>query len=99
MVAGNDRGIAFTARCFDMAMSERGPTQLNIPRDFFYGEADYDIDDGFPLPLGVFDVSELVGLNYGHIDDKSAVARVMGKGRKELVDPLDDLTGGTFAKG
>ncbi len=35
----------FTARCFDMAMSERGPAQLNIPRDYFYGEYDYDIAD------------------------------------------------------
>src|ERR671923_2586163 len=25
-----------TARAFDMAMSERGPVQLNIPRDYFY---------------------------------------------------------------
>ena len=32
-----------TARCFDMAMRERGPTQLNIPRDYFYGEADCEI--------------------------------------------------------
>jgi sulfoacetaldehyde acetyltransferase len=32
-----------TGRCFDMAMSERGPTQLNVPRDFFYGEVDVDI--------------------------------------------------------
>jgi sulfoacetaldehyde acetyltransferase len=31
------------ARCFDMAKSERGPTQFNIPRDNFYGEADYEI--------------------------------------------------------
>ncbi len=37
------RMAEFTARAFDMAMSERGPTQLNIPRDYFYGEHDYDI--------------------------------------------------------
>ncbi len=37
------RMAEITARCFDMAMSERGPTQLNIPRDYFYGAADYDI--------------------------------------------------------
>ncbi|MGE3628188.1 MAG: thiamine pyrophosphate-binding protein, partial [Hyphomicrobiales bacterium] len=30
------RMAEITARCFDMAMSERGPTQLNIPRDYFY---------------------------------------------------------------
>ncbi|WP_020494800.1 sulfoacetaldehyde acetyltransferase [Sciscionella marina] len=32
-----------TARAFDRAMSEIGPTQLNIPRDFFYGELEADI--------------------------------------------------------
>ncbi len=31
------------ARCFDRALLEMGPVQLNIPRDHFYGEADYDI--------------------------------------------------------
>src|SRR5579883_1140610 len=42
-VSGPARMAELTARCFDMAMSERGPTQLNIPRDHFYGEADYAI--------------------------------------------------------
>jgi sulfoacetaldehyde acetyltransferase len=42
-VTGPGRIAELTARCFDMAQSERGPTQLNIPRDFFYGEADYTI--------------------------------------------------------
>ena len=26
-----------------MAQTERGPTQFNVPRDNFYGEADYEI--------------------------------------------------------
>lgn len=30
-------------RVFTLAMAERGPTQINIPRDLFYGEADYEI--------------------------------------------------------
>jgi len=42
-VSRADRMAELTARCFGMAMSERGPTQLNIPRDMFYGEADYEI--------------------------------------------------------
>jgi sulfoacetaldehyde acetyltransferase len=42
-VAKHPRMAELTARSFDMAMSERGPAQLNIPRDNFYGEADYDI--------------------------------------------------------
>ncbi len=43
----NPRRMAeFTGRCFDRAMSEMGPTQLNIPRDYFYGEIETEI----PLP-------------------------------------------------
>jgi sulfoacetaldehyde acetyltransferase len=46
----NPRRMAeFTARCFDRAMSEMGPTQLNIPRDYFYGELTCEI----PRPLRV----------------------------------------------
>jgi sulfoacetaldehyde acetyltransferase len=37
------RMAEYTGRCFDMALSERGPTQLNIPRDYFYGEIDCEI--------------------------------------------------------
>lgn len=37
------RMAEFTSRCFDMAMAERGPTQLNIPRDHFYGDVDIDV--------------------------------------------------------
>jgi sulfoacetaldehyde acetyltransferase len=32
-----------TARAFDIALAERGPVQVNIPRDYFYGEGDYEI--------------------------------------------------------
>ena len=28
----------FTNRCFNYAQMERGPVQLNIPRDMFYGD-------------------------------------------------------------
>ncbi|MEU5836110.1 sulfoacetaldehyde acetyltransferase [Streptomyces diacarni] len=46
----NPRRMAeFTARAFDRAMSEIGPTQLNIPRDHFYGE----IETGIPEPMRV----------------------------------------------
>lgn len=44
-----DRMAEFTARCFDLAMTERGPTQLNIPRDYFYGEIDVTI----PKPVRI----------------------------------------------
>jgi sulfoacetaldehyde acetyltransferase len=38
-----NRMAEFTARCFDRALSEMGPTQLNIPRDLFYGDIDVEI--------------------------------------------------------
>jgi sulfoacetaldehyde acetyltransferase len=38
-----------TSRAFDYAMAERGPVQINIPRDYFYGEGDYEI----PRPLRI----------------------------------------------
>jgi sulfoacetaldehyde acetyltransferase len=46
------RMAELTGRCFDRAMSEIGPTQLNIPRDFFYGEVDVDIPRPMRLDRG-----------------------------------------------
>ncbi len=43
------RMAEYTARCFDRAISEMGPTQLNIPRDYFYGEIACEI----PKPMRV----------------------------------------------
>jgi sulfoacetaldehyde acetyltransferase len=46
----NPKRIAeYTGRCFDRAISEMGPTQLNIPRDYFYG----DITTEIPTPTRV----------------------------------------------
>ncbi|MCU4297030.1 sulfoacetaldehyde acetyltransferase [Brevibacterium permense] len=42
-VSNPSRMSEFTARCFDRARSEMGPTQLNIPRDYFYGECSPEI--------------------------------------------------------
>ncbi len=46
------RMAEYTARCFDRAMSEIGPTQLNIPRDYFYGEVDVEIPQPQRLDRG-----------------------------------------------
>ncbi|HSC98470.1 MAG TPA: thiamine pyrophosphate-binding protein, partial [Casimicrobiaceae bacterium] len=43
------RMAELTGRAFDRAMLEMGPTQLNIPRDFFYG----DIECEVPHPLAI----------------------------------------------
>ncbi len=44
-----ERIAELTHRAFHLAMLERGPTQVNIPRDYFYGEFDYTI----PTPLTI----------------------------------------------
>ncbi|HZQ63189.1 MAG TPA: sulfoacetaldehyde acetyltransferase [Casimicrobiaceae bacterium] len=43
------RMAELTGRAFDRAMLEMGPTQLNIPRDFFYG----DIECEIPRPIHI----------------------------------------------
>jgi len=43
------RMAELTARAFDRAQLELGPTQLNIPRDFFYG----DIECEVPRPMTI----------------------------------------------
>src|SRR5438046_4178165 len=43
------RMAELTSRAFDRAMLEMGPTQLNIPRDFFYG----DIECEIPRPVSL----------------------------------------------
>src|SRR5512132_3936116 len=43
------RMAEIAGRCFDRAMLEMGPAQLNIPRDFFYG----DIECEIPAPIRI----------------------------------------------
>jgi sulfoacetaldehyde acetyltransferase len=47
-----NRMAEFTGRCFDRALSEMGPTQLNIPRDLFYGDIDVEIPEPSILDRG-----------------------------------------------
>ena len=48
-VNNNKRMAEFTARAFDRAILEMGPTQLNIPRDLFYGVIQCEI----PKPIRI----------------------------------------------
>src|SRR4051812_178319 len=48
-VNNKSRMAELTARSFDRARLEMGPSQLNIPRDYFYG----DIDCEIPRPLTI----------------------------------------------
>jgi sulfoacetaldehyde acetyltransferase len=53
------RMAEIAARCFDRAMLEMGPTQLNIPRDFFYGEIQATIAEPMHLRHGAGDEAAL----------------------------------------
>lgn len=53
------RMAEITGRCFDRAMLDMGPTQLNIPRDYFYGEHDYDIPEPIRIERGPGGVESL----------------------------------------
>src|SRR5258708_6281917 len=56
----NPRRMAeIAARCFDRAMLELGPTQLNIPRDFFYGEFETTIPAPMRFSVGPGDAAPL----------------------------------------
>jgi sulfoacetaldehyde acetyltransferase len=48
-VGNNKRMAELTARAFDRALLEMGPTQLNIPRDLFYGDITVEI----PKPIRI----------------------------------------------
>jgi len=51
-VSSPQRIAELTDRAFAIAMLERGPTQLNIPRDNFYGEFDTEIPKPAPIERG-----------------------------------------------
>jgi sulfoacetaldehyde acetyltransferase len=53
------RMAEITARCFDRALLDMGPTQLNIPRDFFYGEIECEIPTPIRIGRGAGDEAAL----------------------------------------
>src|SRR5512144_1276398 len=53
------RMAEITARCFDRAMLEMGPAQLNIPRDFFYGDIECEIPQPIRIGRGAGDERSL----------------------------------------
>ncbi len=53
------RMAEIAARCFDRAILEMGPTQLNIPRDFFYGEIEATISPPLRIARGPGDSAAL----------------------------------------
>ena len=53
------RMAEIAARCFDRAMLEMGPTQLNIPRDHFYGDIQATISPPMRIGRGPGDAAAL----------------------------------------
>ncbi|MBW2414754.1 MAG: sulfoacetaldehyde acetyltransferase [Deltaproteobacteria bacterium] len=48
-VGRTERIAELTNRAFTIALHERGPTQINIPRDYFYGDIEVEIAKPRPL--------------------------------------------------
>ncbi|MGI9246406.1 MAG: sulfoacetaldehyde acetyltransferase [Steroidobacteraceae bacterium] len=53
------RMAEIAGRCFDRAMLEMGPAQLNIPRDYFYGECETTIPQPMRIGRGPGDAQAL----------------------------------------
>ena len=84
------RMAEITARCFDRAMLEMGPTQLNIPRDFFYGDIECEIPRPIRIGRGAGDEAALdeaakllASAKFPVILSGGGV--IMGEGMKEAV--------------
>jgi sulfoacetaldehyde acetyltransferase len=63
-----------TGRAFDYAMSERGPVQVNIPRDYFYGEGEFEI----PQP-------QRIERSAGGPESLDAAARLLAKAKFPVI--------------
>jgi sulfoacetaldehyde acetyltransferase len=84
------RMAEITARCFDRAMLEMGPAQLNIPRDFFYGDIEAEIPMPIRIRLGAGDEAALdeaakllAGAKFPVILAGGGI--IMGEGTKEAI--------------
>ncbi len=84
------RMAEITARCFDRAMLDMGPAQLNIPRDYFYGDIECEIPKPIRIGRGAGDeaaldeAAKLLGAaKFPVILSGGGV--IMGEGMKEAV--------------
>jgi sulfoacetaldehyde acetyltransferase len=72
-----------THRAFTIALNERGPVQVNIPRDYFYGEGDYEILPPQEIERGA-----------GGPNDLAAAAELLAKAKFPVI-----LSGGGVVMG
>lgn len=83
-----NRMAEYTARCFDRAISEIGPTQLNIPRDYFYGDINVDIPKPMRLDRGAG--GESVQKAAAELLAKAKFPVILSGGGVVMADAIDD---------
>lgn len=83
-----NRMAEYTARCFDRAISEIGPTQLNIPRDYFYGDIDVEIPQ--PMRLDRGPGGERVLAEAVEVLSKAKFPVIISGGGVVMADAMDD---------
>ena len=96
-VSSPQRIAELTDRAFAIAMLERGPTQLNIPRDNFYGEFDTEIPKPAPIERGAGGAQSLENAAKLLANAKFPVIMagggvVMGSGQAEAVALAEHLS-------
>ncbi len=82
------RMAEYTGRCFDRALSEIGPTQLNIPRDYFYGDIDVEIPQ--PMRLDRGPGGERVLAEAVELLSKAKFPVILSGGGVVMADAVDD---------
>ncbi len=85
-----ERMAELARRCFYMAKAENGPTQLNIPRDRFYGEADYEVYPSLDIERGPGSRASLEAACDLVLNAKNAV--ILAGGGVSQGDALADVT-------
>jgi sulfoacetaldehyde acetyltransferase len=83
------RMAEITGRCFDEAQIQRGPTQLNIPRDYYYGENTITVPKVHEVELTAGGVKSLAAAAAAIATAKNPVILagagvVMGDSQKEV---------------
>ncbi|MDZ7697682.1 MAG: sulfoacetaldehyde acetyltransferase [Deltaproteobacteria bacterium] len=78
-----ERMAELTRRAFYMAKVQRGPVQLNIPRDYFYGVCEDDIYETLNISLG-----------FGPRESLKAAARLLAEAQYPVI-----LAGGGVSQG
>ena len=88
-VPGPERMAELARQCFYMAKAESGPTQLNIPRNFFYGESDYDVYPSLNVSRGPGSRANIEAAADLIANAKNAV--ILAGGGVSMADAVDEV--------